>query len=155
MITLHLPKSHYNKMRDELARAGRKEIGGILMGEQLQPGLFKVSDVTYQRSGGTVATFIRNTHLALKALKKFFYRTNGDYGRFNYLGEWHSHPSYAAWPSSKDHNTMFEMIESPDMLANFLVLLVVKINSHDIFEATITTYLPNGVCCEGVLILDD
>jgi Prokaryotic homologs of the JAB domain len=51
-----------------------------------------------------------------------------NFKRFNYLGEWHSHPSFLPEPSATDHKSMREMIEDPKLGANFVVLMVVKLN---------------------------
>ena len=82
------------RLRRELRRAGNREIGGLLMGEDLGNGDFRVVEISVQRSGGTEACFIRNPEDHQTELDTFFARTGNDYSRFNYLGEWHSHPSF-------------------------------------------------------------
>lgn len=114
------------RLRGELRRAGRREIGGLLMGEDLGGESFRVVDISVQRSGGTHSCFIRNPKDHQKYLEDFFARTGQDYSRFNYLGEWHSHPSFAAVPSEPDIKTMQSIVDDPDVGATFLVLLIVK-----------------------------
>jgi integrative and conjugative element protein (TIGR02256 family) len=117
------------RLERELRRAGRKEIGGLLMGEHVGDGLFRVVELSVQRSGGTHACFIRRPEDHKTELERFFAQTGNDYARFNYLGEWHSHPSFEPLPSDTDIRTMQSMIEDPDVGVNFLVLMVCRLES--------------------------
>jgi [CysO sulfur-carrier protein]-S-L-cysteine hydrolase len=132
------------RLLTELKRAGDREIGGLLMGEHVRDGLFRVVDITVQRSGGDRACFIRQPKDHQKALKKFFARTGNDFTRFNYLGEWHSHPTFAPSPSSTDVATIQSMVADPSIGANFLVLLIAKRNSLGSFEASATLFTVDG-----------
>ncbi len=38
---------------------------------------------------------------------------------------------------------MFEIVNDPDVGANFAILMVVKLNPDDLFEATATVFAPN------------
>lgn len=129
------------RLRRELRRAGSREIGGLLMGEDLGGGLFRIVEVSVQRSGGTHACFIRNPKDHQVYLEAFFARTGQDYTRFNYLGEWHSHPSFDAVPSGTDVETMQSIVSDPDVGANFLVLLIARRMGKEI-EATATVFMP-------------
>ena len=128
----------------ELESAGQIEIGGVMMGEQLEPGRFILTDISIQRSKGTVATFIRDASEALKAILIFFTKTNNQYKKFNYLGEWHSHPSFSLRPSRKDHDTMLRMVADPSVGANFLLLMIVRLDSNNELEASLHFYSPRG-----------
>jgi proteasome lid subunit RPN8/RPN11 len=114
------------KLRRELRRAGAREIGGVLAGENLGGGRFSVVDLSVQRNG-TVASFRRSAPTHRRFIQRFLERTGHDYGRFNYLGEWHSHPSFPAWPSRPDLTQMQALVDEPDQRAHFLVLLVCKL----------------------------
>jgi [CysO sulfur-carrier protein]-S-L-cysteine hydrolase len=111
------------------------------MGEDLGNELFRVVDISVQRSGGTHACFIRNPKDHQAYLQAFFARTGQDYTRFNYLGEWHSHPSFDAVPSGPDMETMGSIASDPEVGANFLMLLIVKRSGKQI-EATATVFMP-------------
>jgi hypothetical protein len=50
-------------------------------------------DISFQKRGGTFAHFVRDPTHHKAFLTDFFASTGKDYKRFNYLGEWHSHPS--------------------------------------------------------------
>jgi [CysO sulfur-carrier protein]-S-L-cysteine hydrolase len=124
------------RLQRELRRAGSQEIGGLLMGEHLRDELFRVVEISVQRSGGSQACFIRNPSEHQAQLQKYFARTGEDYTRFNYLGEWHSHPSFEPIPSSTDIQTMQSIVDDPSVGANFLVLLIAKLSSNKQIEET-------------------
>ena len=128
------------RLRHELRRAGRREIGGLLMGEDLGAGLFRVVDISVQRSGGTHACFIRNPKDHQAYQQAFFSRTGEDYARFNYLGEWHSHPSFDVLPSGPDIETMQSIVSDPTVGANFLTLLIARLSGKQL-EATATVFM--------------
>jgi [CysO sulfur-carrier protein]-S-L-cysteine hydrolase len=58
MITLTLPRGISQQMASELQRAGRREIGGILLAEHVGTNRFVVRDITVHRIG-TFASFVR------------------------------------------------------------------------------------------------
>ena len=60
------------------------EIGGLLMGEHVRDEVFRIVNISVQRSGGDRACFIRHPKSHKKALKKFFAQTGNDYTRFDY-----------------------------------------------------------------------
>jgi [CysO sulfur-carrier protein]-S-L-cysteine hydrolase len=128
------------RLHRELRRAKRREIGGLLMGEHVRDELFRVVDISVQRSGGSQSCFIRNPTDHQAQLQDFFARTRQDYSRFNYLGEWHSHPSFAAAPSITDIQTMQSIVSDPAVGVNFLTLLIVKLSCEKRFEATAVAF---------------
>lgn len=129
------------RLRRELHRAGSQEIGGLLMGEDLGNGDFRVVGISVQRSGGTEVCFIRNPKDHQPELDAFFAQTGNDYSRFNYLGEWHSHPSFSATPSGPDLATMLSLVNDPTVGSNFLVLLIARLSGKQL-EATATLFTP-------------
>jgi integrative and conjugative element protein (TIGR02256 family) len=124
------------RLQRELHRARGQEIGGLLMGEHLRDELFRLVEISVQRSGGSQGCFIRNPSNHQAQLRKFFARTGEDYTRFNYLGEWHSHPSFEPIPSTTDIQTMQSIVDDPTVGVNFLVLLIAKLSSNKQIEAT-------------------
>jgi integrative and conjugative element protein (TIGR02256 family) len=124
------------RLQNELQRAQEQEIGGLLMGEHLQDELFRVVEISVQRSGGSQACFTRDPSEHRAHLQRFFARTGEDYTRFNYLGEWHSHPSFDPSPSTTDLHTMQSIVNDPAVGVNFLILLIVKLSSNKKIEAT-------------------
>lgn len=136
-----LPDRILRKLRNELRRARSNEIGGVLMGERVTANIFRVVDLSVQRLGGGFSWFIRHPTNHNKYIEKFFDRTNHEYVRFNYLGEWHSHPSFVPVPSHTDSRSMRHIIEGEEA-PNFAVLMVVKLNAKKKIEASATMFLP-------------
>ncbi|HAX42788.1 MAG TPA: Mov34/MPN/PAD-1 family protein [Bryobacteraceae bacterium] len=154
MITLILPRPLQDTIRAALLKAGRREIGGILMAEHVGPNEFEVKDLTVHRRG-TVFNFVRVLEDALSRLRAFFERAEHDYTRFNYIGEWHSHPSFVPSPSPRDDASMREIVEDPKVGANFVVLLIVKLESPHEMASSVHTYLPDGTKHTSILVCSD
>jgi integrative and conjugative element protein (TIGR02256 family) len=150
MLTVSLPSDIVRKLEAALRSAGADECGGILMGEHIGPNSFVVRELTVQ-GVGSFARFVREAKTALLALKGFFARTRGQYTRFNYLGEWHSHPCFSVEPSVTDHRSMLDMVRNPSVGANFLVLMVVKLDVSMSVQGSIHLYLPDGTVSRGEL----
>lgn len=124
-------------------RAGRHECGGVLMGEHFGHNHFVVRDLTVQRVG-SVARFIRGIREAMSAIRAFFAHTQDNFSRFNYLGEWHSHPLFTTEPSDTDHASMVEIASDPKVGANFVVLLIFRLGQYGALQGSAHTYLPDG-----------
>lgn len=115
------------RLRSHLRSARRREIGGVLMGEQIEPGHFRVVDLSVDGETGGAAHFVRSPEAHAQALDAFFRRTGHDFGRFNYLGEWHSHPGFPVTPSVQDAGSMMELVQSERSI-DFAVLLIVRLD---------------------------
>jgi integrative and conjugative element protein (TIGR02256 family) len=141
MLTLILPPNIQKELTHSLKRAGIREIGGIMMAEHTAESTFEVKEVTIHKQG-TFARFVRKVEDAISKLNRFFANTNNDYKRFNYIGEWHSHPSFEPIPSKIDDQSMVSIITDSSVGANFVVLMIVKLGRSDELIATAHTYLP-------------
>lgn len=144
MLTLVLPTDIQAKILAALGSAGKREIGGVLMAEHLGPNRFEVMDITVHKRG-VIASFVRRIEDALGRLQAFFSSTGNQYSKFNYIGEWHSHPMFAPEPSRTDDIAMHQIADDPKVGANFVVLLIVKLDSYGALVAGVHTYLPGGV----------
>ena len=153
MLTVSIPPDIQQTLRKALKVAGTDECGGVLMGEHMGPGHFAVRYLTVQ-GGGRFASFIRQTQSALRALGKFFRQSGHDYARFNYLGEWHSHPSFSVQPSATDHESMLDIVKDVRVGANFVVLLIFRLSRQGELEGSAHTYLPDGTFAQSVLALE-
>ena len=151
-MKIHLPTDIQKRLIPALEKAGSYEIGGVLMGEHINKAEFRIVDLTIQEQFGSIAFFIRLVADIVKPLKGFFKRTGYNYRKFNYLGEWHSHPSFSPVPSQKDIQSMQEIVTDSDTGANFVTLLIVKIKKAQEIEATATVFFQNGQFCECELI---
>jgi hypothetical protein len=112
----------------------------LLMGADLGSEIFRVVDITVQHSRGTHACFTREPSEHRAQLQAFFDRTGCDYQRYNYLGEWHSHPSFEVLPSTVDIATMWSIVADPSVGAHFLVLLIVRLADVKGIEASATVF---------------
>ena len=125
-MEIRVPDAVERRIADALHRAGVREVGGVMMGEHVGGEVFRVVEVTVQQPG-TAATFVRKLWGAVAMLMGFFARTAHKYTKFNYLGEWHSHPSFRLDPSARDRATMRGIVEDPEVGANFAVLMIVRL----------------------------
>jgi hypothetical protein len=141
-------------MHEALLEAGKREIGGILMGEHVGVNTFRVKELTIQKKGGTFATFVRLVGYILGPLQNFFRSTNHDYSRFNYLGEWHSHHSFNLTPSSEDHRSMLGIVNDPEVGANFAVLLIVR-SETGVLRGGVTVYRPSSEPFHGTMVMEN
>lgn len=123
------------------------------MAEHAGHNHFIVREVTVQRRG-SIARFVREVRAALSGIRAFFDRTAHEYGKYNYLGEWHSHPSFVPEPSGTDHASMHEIINDPDVGATFVVLVIVKLDAHGRLVGTAHTYLPGGTVHRSDLLIE-
>ncbi|NEI82132.1 hypothetical protein GR240_36685 [Rhizobium leguminosarum] len=126
MVKLILPEPVASKILSALAVAGRQEIGGLLVAEHVGDVTFRIVDASIQTVNGTATHFERDPSLHARFLEEFFEKTSGDFTRFNYIGEWHSHPSFAPVPSRDDIQSMWSIISDPATSVNFAVLLIVR-----------------------------
>lgn len=124
-MKVEFPNPLRDRMRKALSQARRCEIGGILMAEQIEAGHFRLVDFTIDEVTGGAAHFVRSVEDHRGALSGFFERTASDYGRFNYLGEWHSHPNHLPIPSSTDIASMQELVRGEREIP-FAMLLIVR-----------------------------
>lgn len=155
MIKLILPKSIEQELKKELIVAGTQEIGGVLLGEHVSEGVFRISDFTIQGSGGTAVSFIRHIHQSLRnRLTDFFNKTKHNYTKFNYLGEWHSHPSFELTPSIRDRGSMWQIVNDHTVGANFIMLLLVKWNEGEV-EGSVSIFVPGNPMMQGDLIREE
>lgn len=126
MIDIILSARCVRKLKRELKAAGRNEIGGVMAAEQIADGQFLVRDLSVQRNG-TPTSFVRDPLQHRRFMRRFRLLTGNNPERFNYLGEWHSHPSFLALPSPPDVWNMHLEMHDPEQTSSFLMLLIVKL----------------------------
>lgn len=131
------------KLVAALKRAGIKETGGQLFGEQLAPSNFRVTELTVQSRPGTFARFVVDLLQAAKDAVRFFERTEHRYTRYNYIGEWHSHPSFAVQPSGSDVAAMRGIVSDPRFAGSFSILMIVRLDAETL-TASAWVFDPQG-----------
>ena len=111
----------------------------MLFAEQLAPAHFRVVDFSLNAHSGSYITFKRDPELHRQALDDFFCRTGYDFRRFNYLGEWHSHPSFSAHPSRDDIATMTDLVENGEEIT-FAALMIVRLRFQFWMDCIFTVF---------------
>ena len=129
-MKLTLPSDQRAKLEEALRRAGTNEIGGQMFGEQLAPSNFVITELSIQARKGTFARFVVDVVAATKAALRFFDSTRHQYTRYNYIGEWHSHPSFAVMPSGQDLASMRRLVTEEEFAGTFAVLMIVRLDSN-------------------------
>lgn len=127
-MRLRLPNDQAEALGEALRRAGTKEIGGQIFGEQLAPSDFRATKLTFQKQPGTFARFIVDLFQAARDALSFFDHTGHRYTRFNYIGEWHSHPSFAVQPSGTDYETMRQLVRDEEFRGSFSILMITRLD---------------------------
>jgi integrative and conjugative element protein (TIGR02256 family) len=147
MLTIHLTPEVRAAIIAACKRSGVRETGGMLFGEHVSENVFRVVEATVAGTG-SIASFVRGILDSLRQLDRFFHRTRRDYQRFNYLGEWHSHPSFELHPSATDDRSMFDIVNDPGTGARFALSLIVKLVDQDL-EARAFVYFPGDERQDG------
>jgi hypothetical protein len=112
----------------------------MLLAEQLAPNKFRVIDFSIDPKSGSLTSFRRDNETHKKKLQEFFRRTRTDYRRFNYLGEWHSHPLSSVHPSAQDVSEMTDLVGDRASSITFAVLLIVRLRFGLWLEASATLF---------------
>jgi [CysO sulfur-carrier protein]-S-L-cysteine hydrolase len=141
-MRVELPKQVAVRFKRALRKSGNREVGGVLMAEQILPSTFRILDFSLDADSGSSTSFVRNPEHHKKALVDFFAKTNGDFSRFNYLGEWHSHPCFPAIPSSVDCQSMLELVDQEKDIS-FAILLIVRLRYWAFLECSATLFAKN------------
>lgn len=129
-MRLRLPNDQIGQLTEALRRAGTKEIGGQIFGEQLAASDFRAAEFTVQKRRGSFARFFVDLTQAARDAMRFFHKTQHRYLRYNYIGEWHSHPSFTVTPSPTDVQSMIELVTDPSFRGNFAALLIVRLTDN-------------------------
>ncbi len=140
-------------MQGFLKKGGIREIGGWLVAEQVAPGEFELVGFTVDLEIGTRNRFHSFPSLHTEQLDQLLAENGNRVGRVDYLGEWHSHPTFPPVPSKIDMASMIEMVENSG--PSFAALVIVRLLGTARIEATITTFQRGHPPVNGRLIIDD
>lgn len=140
-------------MQGLLKKGGIREIGGWLVAEQLAPGEFELVGFTVDLEVGTRDRFHSFPSLHSEQLDQLLAENGNRAGRVDYLGEWHSHPTFPPVPSEIDMVAMIDMVENSG--PSFAALVIVRLLGTARIEATITTFQRGQSPVNGRLIIDD
>ncbi len=151
MIEVRLGRECVRKLKHELRAAGMKEIGGVLAAEQIGDGQFDVVDLSVQRDGSN-SHFQRDPIQHGEFIRAFHEKMGNQPERFNYLGEWHSHPAFPATPSDVDLQQMQELVEDKDQKSTFLVLVIIKLGRAGVLLGSAYGFRPGQPPIRGRLV---
>ncbi|NBD21596.1 hypothetical protein GTZ97_13065 [Aquabacterium fontiphilum] len=152
MLRITVPPDVRKRLESALAKAGPLECGGVLLGEHVGVNHFVVRRLTIHGTGA-IASFVRNLTGVVAAVKDFCMAHGGRFEKFNYLGEWHSHPLFSLQPSGRDHDTMRSIVMDKSVGANFAVLLIFRLDGQEL-RGSAHTYLPDGAVHPSELELE-
>ena len=153
-MKLVIPLSLSVRFIDNLREANDREIGGVLFAEQKAYSEFHLLDATFQMIGGDTYSFERDGEKAQKNLRRLHRCYSGTPQRFNYFGEWHSHPHSAVIPSHVDTRTMWQILHNTDETVNFIVLLIVKLVQQSSLDTGATVFLRSGHKYECTIVFE-
>ncbi len=122
-----------------LRRSGKREVGGLLLGEQIAPGSFRLVDFSIDNITGSAAHFCRSPEQHTAALDNFFEETGHNFSKYNYLGEWHSHPRFTVSPSPQDCKSMLDLVRCEKNIL-FAALLIVRLDWFLFFKLRATMF---------------
>ncbi|AZB56915.1 hypothetical protein EBL89_16455 [Cereibacter sphaeroides] len=137
-LSLTVPRSQLAKLEFYLAQAGEREIGGWLVAEQIAPGEFELVGLTVDFEAGTRDRFDSFPETHSEQMDRILLENRGRTGRVDYLGEWHSHPTFPPIPSKTDLASMTDMVEHSG--PSFAALVIVRLIGNASIRATITTF---------------
>lgn len=150
MIDVVIDDKCVRKLKHELHAAGANEIGGVLAAQQIGDGRFLVVDLSVQRNG-TQSHFERDPLQHREFIRRFHQRMDHRPELFNYLGEWHSHPTHTAVPSDVDFRQMQDLVEDDEQKSTFLTLMIVKLGQHDELRGSVHGFRPGLLPVRGRL----
>lgn len=152
-LSLTVPRSQLAKLQFYLTQGGKREIGGWLVAEQIAPGEFELVGLTVDLEVGTRDRFDSLPEPHSEQMDRILLENSGRAGRVDYLGEWHSHPTFPPIPSKMDLASMTDMVENSG--PSFGALVIVRLIGNASIEATITTFQRGQLPKVGRLMIAD
>lgn len=110
-------------------RAGKNEVGGVLMGYRSASDIVIV-DVVGPGPAASLKPrrFVPDARWQNEEIARIY----EDSGRIHtYLGDWHTHPGMLPYPSSRDKSTLKKIAESPESRAEEPVMLILGTGLED------------------------
>lgn len=152
-LSLTVPRSQLAKLQLHLKKGGSREIGGWLVAEQKAPGKFELVGLTVDLEVGTRDRFDSLPESHSQQMDQILLENSARAGRIDYLGEWHSHPTFSPIPSEIDVASMTDMVENSG--PSFAALVIVRLMTNASIHATITTFQRGKLPEVGQLIIAD
>lgn len=128
-MTIVIPKEISELLKKELDFMGQNETKGSFFAERIDNDLFEVNEIYFSKKRGTfsfIKMIIGDEYK--KFQKKYHEKYSFDYEKYNYIGDWHSHPSFSCFPSTYDKKEAIDDFKKSN--ANFIVQFIFK-NEND------------------------
>jgi integrative and conjugative element protein (TIGR02256 family) len=120
---LMIPCGLLDKLTSHINRTHCREQGGILLGLVFKDHDEIVEFASPSRADRTgLLSFIRRRKPAQRKINKAWNKSGG---YVIYLGEWHTHPGSAPWPSQQDCQMIKETLQTTQMEIDHLYLVIV------------------------------
>ncbi|WP_158611843.1 Mov34/MPN/PAD-1 family protein [Guyparkeria sp. SCN-R1] len=132
-----MPEAVIDTLRGQAVSAGRRETGGILIG-YYRNGEAIITEVTSPPPDSKSGWF--RFERGTRGVKSYLEEKWAADPREFYLGEWHSHPTQQARPSSTDHRQMQQISNDPDIDCSQPILIVVAGQAKPLPEFSVGVY---------------
>ena len=124
MTVMQIPRRLYDAIFEASARAKPRETGGVLMG--IHTAGRKCHELTELVTSGPNATATRTSFnpdevFQQGAVNRIFAKHGG---AIEYLGDWHSHPGGAPYPSHTDHMALLTIRDAADARCPEPIMLI-------------------------------
>lgn len=124
-----IPKKLTKKIFNQVKKCRLNETKGALFACKISDEIFEVDDVYIEKKIGSFAFVELVNNEKYQVYQKCYHEKNGyDYVNHNYIGDWHSHPSFELYPSSFDMAEVKKDLKKSN--AKFLVQIIVKISNE-------------------------
>ena len=124
-LSLVMPDLIWQKMVRLCEESYPNECGGILIGEytdDLKQAKVKKIMISKNNSGNRMS-FLREAKVANNFLKKLWRMASGTK---YFIGEWHSHPRGAGYPSATDDDSMYQVAKRKQCACKRPVLIILN-----------------------------
>lgn len=119
-----------DKIKKAVKKAGKKEIKGACFAEKIDDNIFEIEDVYISKIGSFSFSNLVVSFKYRMFENKYFKKHSNDYEKHNYIGDWHSHPSFELVPSSYDKKEVIDELSKSN--AHFLIQIIVKISNENL-----------------------
>ncbi len=124
IIPQKITKIIYNQVK----KHSPNETKGALFARRINDELFEIDAVYLEKKIGSFAFVVLENNSKYKEFQKKYNKTHHfDFKNHNYIGDWHSHPSFELIPSGYDIKEVQNDLEKSN--ANFLIQIIVKVSN--------------------------
>ena len=129
LIIIIIPKRIRKIIYENVKKHSPNETKGALFACKKDDSTFEIEDIYIEPSVGSFA-FVKlyNNKSYKRFCQKYFSKHEDEDNVHNYIGDWHSHPSFSCYPSSYDKQEVEEDLRQSNAL--FLIQIILKIEHN-------------------------